>query len=108
MEEGDLNCDSQSHSSPEEDIELYIDDKTLNSIIKFQALVRGYLTRKLVFEHLQRMAEQNGFEMVAEDENDTVLRASDINRFNQDMISGDLIAVKEVEGDEEEGSTGSI
>ncbi len=54
------------------------------------------------------MAEQNGFEMVAEDENETVLRASDINRFNQDMISGDLIAVKEVEGDEEEGSTGSI
>jgi hypothetical protein len=61
-----------------------------------------------VFEHLQRMAEQNGFEMVAEDENETVLRASDINRFNQDMVSGDLIAVKEVEGDEEEGSTGSI
>jgi hypothetical protein len=54
------------------------------------------------------MAEQNGYEMVAEDENETVLRASDINRFNQELISGDLIAVKEVEGEEEEGSTGSV
>lgn len=80
----------------------------MNSIIKFQALVRGYLTRKLVFEHLQRMAEQNGYEMAADDENEMVLRASDINRFNQDLVSSELIAVKEVEGEEEEGSTGSV
>lgn len=80
----------------------------MNAIIKFQALVRGYLTRKLVFEHLQRMAEQNGYEMAADDENEIVLRASDINRFNQDLVSSELIAVKEVEGEEEEGSTGSV
>jgi hypothetical protein len=80
----------------------------MNAIIKFQALVRGYLTRKLVFEHLQRMAEQNGYEMAADDENEMVLRASDINRFNQDLVSSELIAVKEVEGEEEEGSTGSV
>jgi len=36
-----------------------------------------------------------------------VLRASDINRFNSQLVSGDLIAVKEVDG-EEEGSTGSL
>jgi hypothetical protein len=46
--------------------------------------------------------------MIAEDDNEVVLRASDINRFNQDLASSELIAVKEVEGEEEEGSTGSV
>jgi hypothetical protein len=31
---------------------ILIDEQTLNAIVKFQALVRGYLTRKLIYEHL--------------------------------------------------------
>ena len=81
-----MNSDYRSESSLEEEVEFYIDENTLQSIIKFQALVRGYLTRKLVFEHLQRIAEQNGYEVDENEEeaelNQMVLRASDINRFN--------------------------
>ena len=34
---------------------IEIDERTLIAIIKVQALIRGFLTRKMIFEHLQRM-----------------------------------------------------
>ena len=36
---------------------IEIDERTLVSIIKVQALIRGFLTRKTIFEHLQRMVQ---------------------------------------------------
>ena len=31
----------------------------MRSLIKVQALIRGFLTRKMIFEHLQRMVQEN-------------------------------------------------
>ena len=54
---------------------IEIDERTLIAIIKVQALIRGFLTRKMIFEHLQRMVQENqlmyqneGMEEGAEDE----------------------------------------
>ena len=38
---------------------IEIDEHTLIAIIKVQALIRGFLTRKMIFEHLQRMVQEN-------------------------------------------------
>lgn len=38
---------------------IEIDERTLIAIIKVQALIRGFLTRKMIFEHLQRMVQEN-------------------------------------------------
>ena len=40
-------------------IVIEIDERTMRSIIRVQALVRGFLTRKLIYEHLQQMVQQN-------------------------------------------------
>lgn len=34
---------------------IEIDERTLMAIIKVQALIRGFLTRKMIYEHLQQM-----------------------------------------------------
>ena len=36
----------------DEDNYIEIDERTLIAIIKVQALIRGFLTRKMIFEHL--------------------------------------------------------
>ncbi len=56
--------DSSQEEGGEEDDEDYencieIDERTLIGIIKVQALIRGFLTRKMIFEHLQRMVQEN-------------------------------------------------
>lgn len=52
----DDRSDHSSYAGEEEDEygqeEIFLDEQTMVSIIKFQALVRGYLTRKLIYEHL--------------------------------------------------------
>ena len=50
----------QDYSYGEEDEDcIEIDEQTVEAIIKVQALIRGFLTRKMIFEHLQRMVQQN-------------------------------------------------
>ena len=44
----------QSYGEEDEDC-IEIDEQTVEAIIKVQALIRGFLTRKMIFEHLQRM-----------------------------------------------------
>lgn len=51
-EEGDTDSDVQPESDDEED-SYQIDEQTLVSIIKVQAHVRGFLTRKMIYEHLE-------------------------------------------------------
>jgi IQ calmodulin-binding motif len=38
---------------------IEIDERTMRAIIRVQALIRGFLTRKLIYEHLQQMVAQN-------------------------------------------------
>jgi len=52
-EESGEDVDDEEDEDDENCIE--IDERTLISIIKVQALIRGFLTRKMIFEHLQRM-----------------------------------------------------
>jgi len=57
-EDYDIEDSSQEEEEGyEEDYEncIEIDERTLIGIIKVQALIRGFLTRKMIFEHLQRM-----------------------------------------------------
>ena len=52
----------EEFDSDEDDDEencIEIDERTLIAIIKVQALIRGFLTRKMIFEHLQRMVAEN-------------------------------------------------
>lgn len=44
------DIDDEQNDDDENCIE--IDERTLISIIKVQALIRGFLTRKMIFEHL--------------------------------------------------------
>ena len=46
--------DVPNDEEDEDDDENYIeiDERTLIGIIKVQALIRGFLTRKMIFEHL--------------------------------------------------------
>ena len=50
----DDNEDAESGEDDNEEGENYIeiDERTLIAIIKVQALIRGFLTRKMIFEHL--------------------------------------------------------
>ena len=78
---------------------IYVDETTIIAIIKFQALVRGYLTRKLIFEHLQQIVsqqQQNEQEFEQEQK---------FNRFLGVVLENDLIMVKEAYEDEEGCST---
>ena len=47
-----------------------IDSATLEAIIKVQALIRGFLTRKIIFEHLQQMVAQNEAQEEYDQENE--------------------------------------
>ena len=49
----------ESDEDDDEENCIEIDERTLISIIKVQALIRGFLTRKMIFEHLQRMVQEN-------------------------------------------------
>jgi len=55
--------DSQFEDDDDEDDDdencIEIDERTLIGLIKVQALIRGFLTRKMIFEHLQRMVQEN-------------------------------------------------
>ena len=53
----DQGSEEEFDSDEDDDDEncIEIDERTLISIIKVQALIRGFLTRKMIFEHLQRM-----------------------------------------------------
>lgn len=46
-------------SDNDQDETIMIDEYTIKGIIKFQALVRGYLTRKLIYEHLQQIVHES-------------------------------------------------
>ena len=56
-----------SQQDQENDV-IYLDDNILNSIVKFQALVRGFLTRKAVRELLQQLVMQQQQEELNSDE----------------------------------------
>ena len=45
----------------------------MRAIIRVQALIRGFLTRKLIYEHLQQMVAQNELnqQMYGEEENES-------------------------------------
>lgn len=53
--------ESSDDDVPDYDQDNYIeiDERTLIAIIKVQALIRGFLTRKMIFEHLQRMVQES-------------------------------------------------
>ena len=48
----DNNLSDMTSEQESDEESILIDEQTLNAIVKFQALVRGYLTRKLIYEHL--------------------------------------------------------
>lgn len=48
----DYDCKTTENDDEEDVIVYELDQNTINAIIKLQALVRGFLTRKLIFEHL--------------------------------------------------------
>lgn len=60
-EEEDEENDSDSDVRPESDDEqtFQIDENTLMAIIKVQAHIRGFLTRKMIYEHLEQLVYQN-------------------------------------------------
>jgi hypothetical protein len=76
------------HSSGEHDDEdvIVIDESTLTAIVKVQACIRGYLTRKMIFEYCQQL-------QLYEDQEQPqyVLRASDPNRFSQPLVEEGLL-----------------
>ena len=45
----------EQEEDEEGSIIIEIDERTMRAIIKVQALIRGFLTRKLIYEHLQQM-----------------------------------------------------
>ena len=55
-EEYDVEVESGEDVVEDEDDDdencIEIDERTLIAIIKVQALIRGFLTRKMIFEHL--------------------------------------------------------
>jgi len=60
----DSQCEDEVGDEEEDDDDdeencIEIDERTLIGIIKVQALIRGFLTRKMIFEHLQRMVQEN-------------------------------------------------
>ena len=59
-EDDDTNSDVRPESDDEEDGQIYqIDEGTLIAIIKVQAHIRGFLTRKMIYEHLEQLVYQN-------------------------------------------------
>ena len=45
--------DQEEQEEEEGSIVIEIDERTMRAIIRVQALIRGFLTRKLIYEHLQ-------------------------------------------------------
>lgn len=45
--------EDQEDQEEEGSIVIEIDERTMRAIIRVQALIRGFLTRKLIYEHLQ-------------------------------------------------------
>ena len=59
-DDDDGNTDSDVRpESDDEDVDYQIDENTLMAIIKVQAHVRGFLTRKMIYEHLEQLVYQN-------------------------------------------------
>lgn len=56
------------HDCDEDEETIVIEEATMHSIVKFQALVRGYLTRKLIYEHLQQLVQQSQYEQEGDSE----------------------------------------
>ena len=68
----DYDGNEEEYGDEDEDDEencIEIDERTLIAIIKVQALIRGFLTRKMIFEHLQRMVQENQM-MMYQEQND--------------------------------------
>ncbi len=90
-------------SDDDQDETIMIDECTIRAIIKFQALVRGYLTRKLIYEHLQQIVHESGEDLNSEcqDQEDD---------FEEEQHQGSaykengrkLVPVREVECEEED------
>ena len=57
--ENDDYGDEEDEEEDDDENCIEIDERTLIAIIKVQALIRGFLTRKMIFEHLQRMVQEN-------------------------------------------------
>ena len=76
---------------------IEIDERTLIAIIKVQALIRGFLTRKMIFEHLQRMVQEN--QMMYQDAEGNAIEGEE-DEYDQELYG------EEVEGHEgeEDGS----
>ena len=56
----DSDEDGVEEDEEEQDEEAYENEQRfLRSLVKVQALIRGFLTRKMIFEHLQRMVQEN-------------------------------------------------
>lgn len=47
----------QEQEEEDGSIVIEIDERTMHAIIRVQALIRGFLTRKLIYEHLQQMVQ---------------------------------------------------
>ena len=53
-DDDDGNTDSDvKPESDDDEVAYQIDENTLMAIIKVQAHVRGFLTRKMIYEHLE-------------------------------------------------------
>lgn len=46
------NEEQEEEEDEEGSIVIEIDERTMRAIIRVQALIRGFLTRKLIYEHL--------------------------------------------------------
>ena len=72
VEDSDEEQDDIDDDDVEQDEEQYEQEQRfLRSLVKVQALIRGFLTRKMIFEHLQRMVQEN--QLMYQNENGGVM-----------------------------------
>jgi hypothetical protein len=92
MDQSEENNQIDGEEEEEEDdgsIVIEIDERTMYCIIRVQALIRGFLTRKLIYEHLQQMVQQNELnqQFYGEEDNEEVLDGEEIDDPEQQMLA---------------------